>query len=110
MASGQVRWVVVGSELGKIAAGMESKAALILAKTATDIEAHAKARAPVDTGNLRSSIQAVRRSSQAWTVYVGAEYADYVEYGTAHSPAQPYWNPALNLVLPEFKKAWATLI
>lgn len=105
-----VKWTVVESNLGKIAAGMEKTATQIVAKAALDIEANAKQRAPVDTSRLKNSIQAVKISAQHWRVTVGMEYGLYVEFGTARSPAQPYWTPAVNLVIPEFRKAWERII
>lgn len=52
---------------------------------------------PVDTGRLRSSITVTQgRDSKGPFVDVGTnvEYASYVEYGTAKSPAQPFIRPA----------------
>jgi HK97 gp10 family phage protein len=93
------------NDLPKIIVGMEEKAALIVAKTAHDLEAHAKLRAPVDTGFLRSSIRAVRISPTHWQVIVGAEYGVYVEYGTRHMGAQPYLRPAADAVRDPFIQA-----
>jgi HK97 gp10 family phage protein len=93
-------------------------------KTALDIEAQAKRKAPVDTGTLRSSIQARRLTTGRWAVGTPVEYAAHVEYGTGPhlitpngddpltfkvdgewvstyevehpgTPAQPYLRPAL---------------
>ena len=106
MAGGStVTWRVVFNDLPKIIAGMEAKAAAIVAKTALDIEAGAKARAPVDTGNLRASIQAVKISDTHWRVTVGAAYGLYVEHGTRHMGAQPYFNPAIRAVTRSFRQA-----
>jgi HK97 gp10 family phage protein len=58
------------------------------------VEAKAKELCPVDTGKLRASITPV---IQSWAqAYVGTntEYAPYVEFGTKHSPAQPFLEPA----------------
>lgn len=52
---------------------------------------------PVDTGRLRSSITVTQgRDGKGFFVDVGTnvEYASYVEYGTARSPAQPFIRPA----------------
>jgi HK97 gp10 family phage protein len=64
---------------------------------ALGIEAYAKIAAPVDTGFLRSSIQMTddRPGDAEAEVIVGAEYGPYVEYGTVHQRAQPYFTPAL---------------
>lgn len=50
----------------------------------------ARSQCPVDTGNLQASI-----SASGGTITVGAEYAQYVEYGTWKSPAQPFLTPAV---------------
>lgn len=58
------------------------------------IEQEAKKRCPVDTGLLRSSITPVVESWAAAHVGTNTEYAPYVEYGTKHTPAQPFFEPA----------------
>jgi len=58
------------------------------------VEAEAKKRCPVDTGNLQASITPVIES---WAVgYVGTNvhYAPHVEYGTRKMAAQPFLEPA----------------
>jgi HK97 gp10 family phage protein len=64
------------------------------------IQNEARKLCPVDTGRLRSSIQATPgRDTKGPYVNVGTNvnYATYVEYGTVHSAAQPYLRPALLL-------------
>lgn len=56
--------------------------------------AEAQARCPVRTGYLRSTISASSTASSI-TCMVGADYAQYVEYGTSRQSAQPYFEPAL---------------
>lgn len=98
----------------------------IVAETAEKIAGQARALAPVDLGNLRSSIEVnyYKRGLTA-EVKVTADYAIYVEYGTgiyATGPgggrqtpwvyfderhqrwvttrgmqAQPYWRPAMEV-------------
>lgn len=96
-----------------------------LLKTALAIESDAKRLAPVDTGNLRKSIEARQVSPSKYVIGTPLEYAPYVEYGTGPhlitsngedpltfkvdgqwiskhqidhpgTPAQPYLRPALN--------------
>jgi len=58
------------------------------------VEAEAKKRCPVDTGNLQASITPV---IEHWaTGYVGTNthYAPCVEYGTEKTAAQPFLEPA----------------
>lgn len=84
---------------------IRDRLSLVVAKTAHDLEAQAKDRAPVKTGNLKNSIQAHPRTELEWEVAVGAEYGRYVEYGTVHMGAQPYLTPAVDAVRPGFLTA-----
>lgn len=95
------------SHLGTIAAELQGKAASVVKKTAFDLEAHAKAVVPVDTGNLKNSIETtIESGGLTATVTAGAEYGIYVEYGTARGgPAQPYMTPAAELVRGPFQDA-----
>lgn len=105
-----VRWVVVRNDFPKIIQGLEDRADMIVTKTAMDLEAAMKARAPVDTGFLRASIQASRKGKAHWEVVVGAEYGLYVEYGTAHTAPQPFVNPAVEFIRPVFLAAMRKVV
>lgn len=110
MADGvRITWKVVDNDFPKIIAGMEAKAEQFVAKAAMDIEAHAKSRAPVDTGTLKNSIQATRVGDAHWRVVVGADYGMYVEWGTVHMAAQPFFQPAIQAVTPTFLRALRTV-
>lgn len=110
MADGvTITWRVVDTKFPQIIAGMESKAEAIVAKAALDIEAHAKSRAPVDTGTLKNSIQASRIGTAHWRVVVGVDYGMYVEWGTVHTAAQPFFQPAIQTVTPTFLQALRTV-
>lgn len=102
--------VAVDSGIGKIAAELEPRAARVVRKAALDLEGHAKGRAPVDTGFLRSSIQAVQVGPLHWQVRVGADYGVYVEYGTRYMAAQPYLNPAADLIRGPFVQAMKSVV
>ena len=71
---------------------------------AFQIEGHAKAGAPVDTGNLRNSINASGHDSE-WRVDSPAEYSIYQEFGTRYQAAQPYMVPAVERVRPALMAA-----
>lgn len=102
-----------------------------VSETAMLLNTEASTRAPVDDGNLESSIQAEIGGLEA-TVLVGAYYAIYVEFGTgiyAVGPggsrakkipwtykgadgkwyttygmrAQPFWYPSLDVARKYFK-------
>ncbi|MEO1959592.1 MAG: HK97-gp10 family putative phage morphogenesis protein [Paracoccus sp. (in: a-proteobacteria)] len=112
----QIKWKIVQNDFPKIAAALLPAARAIVAKTALDLEAHAKSRAPVDTGTLKNSIQATQvggngvSGSVRWRVVVGADYGMYVEWGTVHMAAQPFFQPAIQAVTPQFLRAIRSLI
>jgi len=83
----------------KIAAALPGAAAIKVEESARAIEGSAKVRCPVDTGNLRASIQAepTNNSRLRWLVGTIVEYAPYVELGVRSKPGypvQPYLTPA----------------
>jgi HK97 gp10 family phage protein len=78
----------------------------IIKQATFGVEGHAKKNAPVDTGNLRNSIQStVSDNGLRGEVTAHAEYAIYVEMGTVRTPAQPYMMPALRSVLPKLRSS-----
>ncbi len=80
----------------------------VVRKTALDIEADAKQRAPKDTGFLAASIQADvshADSDLAAEVAVGAEYGIFVELGTVTQAPQPFLTPAMEAERGEFERA-----
>lgn len=126
------------NDLPRIAANLEPRVSQVVRKAAFDIEAKAKMLAPVDTGNLKNSIQASVDGLSA-EVTANADYAAYVEYGTAPhvirprnakvlafqaggktvfaaevnhpgTPAQPFMTPAAEAVRPAFIAAMTQAI
>ncbi len=102
MSTMTVRTTVRLNNFPRIKAGMVMQAEAATAKTANDIAAGAMRRAAVDTGFLRSSIQARKVGPAHWRVTVGAEYGIYVEFGTRFMAAQPYFFPAIAEASPAF--------
>lgn len=89
--------------------------AAVLRKTAADIEADAKALAPVDTGALRSSISTTitgdgRGGSMTAEIGPTVEYGIYQEYGTSEQPGQPYMGPAYDRRIGGYADALAQII
>lgn len=66
----------------------------LLAHLGEEVAADAKAACPVRTGNLRDSI-ASRMDGDTAVVFSDVPYAAYVEEGTRHMAAEPYFRPAL---------------
>jgi len=102
--------VTVRSQLPEVQTLVMEGVAAGIKKVAFDIEAQAKQRAPVDTGFLRSAIEAEMIGPQEATVTSYASYSVYQEFGTYKMSAQPYMIPAVEAVAPvanEFFKGLA---
>lgn len=103
------------SELYAFGAHLEdvSREALPLAraaiqKTAADIKREAQAFAPIDTGNLRSSITYETKSlASSVEAEIGptASYGHYVEYGTSRMAPHAYLGPAFDRNVSQFEQA-----
>lgn len=101
--------VTVHSRTRIVEAAVLAKMAVATGKAAHDIEADAKTRAPVLTGNLKNSLQA-SGDGVSWRVDAAANYAVYVEFGTSRAGAQPYLVPAVERVRPVFLAALRSLV
>lgn len=75
-------------------------------KSVYQIASDARKLAPVDTGNLRSSITGSSnvKAGFAGTVSTNVDYAAFVEFGTRKSPAQPFMFPAAESERPLFEE------
>lgn len=110
MATLSVR-IKVTSNVGRVKGLAHERAEAAVAKAAADIEAQAKARAPVDTGLLKNSInQPPTDDPLRRVVESPVHYSVYQEYGTHKMPAQPYMTPAVEMVKPSFEAAMRRLI
>lgn len=94
----------LAADLGKASVAVHLAGTRAVAKAAHDIEARAKIKAPVDTGNLRNSISSDVRPLSA-EVGPTADYAAYVELGTSRMAPQPFLGPAFDEVEPQFVRA-----
>lgn len=93
---------------------MRRKARDVVRKHAFAVERGAKVRAPVDTGNLRNSINSGFSGDGIGTPFVGevgpeAHYGIYLELGTARMAPQPFLGPAFDEVEPAFIAALEAL-
>lgn len=62
-----------------------------------ELQQKAQRNAPVDTGNLRRSINlSIKDGGMTAEITAMAEYSGYVEYGTRFMNAQPFIAPAFN--------------
>jgi HK97 gp10 family phage protein len=95
--------------LNKLINELDPRAGMIVRKGAFDVKAGAQDRAPVATGFLRNSIEAVEKNILLWWVEVGAEYGIYQELGTHKMRAHPFLIPALEAIRKSFLEAWKQL-
>lgn len=122
------------SRLREIAQCFVDEAAVIIQDTLTDMEAdvrvnmHAaksgevyprgekyhRASAPgeapaVDTGNLVGSLDQVMQTPLRGVLFVTAEYAPHLEYGTVNMEPRPFMTPAAERARPEFLRRFKDL-
>ena len=79
-----------------------------LTQAAIIVEEGAKKDCPVDTGNLRDSIDYDVKDDKA-IVGTNVEYAPHVEYGTIKMKAKPFLRPAFDNNMTKIKnifKKW----
>ena len=84
---------------------LKDKSLLLLETLAENVRVEAQIVVPVDTGNLRDSIQ-VFEGDDKWEKLIGTTtttYALFVELGTVKMDAQPYMRPALDEVIRSLK-------
>lgn len=102
--------LVGAASLDKLLEGLPKKVANkilrdALRKAGKIVQAEAKARAPVDEGELKRSItvrkgKRKRKGSQSVVIFPDQNkfkddfHGPYVEYGTSDTPAQPFMRPA----------------
>ncbi len=78
----------------------------IVRKGAFDVQGRAQDFAPVDTGNLKSSIFAAELDALRWIVATVVEYGPHQEYGTVNQSGTPFMRPAAERVRPAYIEAW----
>jgi HK97 gp10 family phage protein len=83
------------SNKAAVQAQMERKLDARLALAGEFVTGAAKLLAPVDTGNLRGSIDHRKAGRLIQRIGTNVEYAAYVELGTRRMRARPYLLPAL---------------
>lgn len=81
-----------------------------VAKESADFTAAlARQLAPVDSGDLKSSIS-VEKDGDGYVVAPHTPYDIFVEFGTSDSPAQPFLTPASergkNIFLNQSREVW----
>ena len=74
---------------------LESDVSGVVRATAERAEANAKQHAPIESGELKAKITAVRINNLTYALESNAEHSSYVEYGTVHQRAEPFFTPAI---------------
>lgn len=103
----------LSADLGNASRKVLPLARIVIQKSAADIKRDAQAFAPVDTGNLRSSIgYETRELGTAVTAEIGptASYGAFVEFGTSRMGPHAYMGPALDRNGHAFEKAMGDII
>lgn len=77
---------------------------------ATRVRRYVRAKAPVRTGYLKSSVNRTLVGPRAHRVTVGAHYGIYVNYGTRYMRAQPFWEPAIRQARMDLRKDMRKLL
>ena len=98
------------SKIPQARAQAHERASIVVRKTVFDIEAAAKSRAPVDTGNLQNSIAGEMKGPLSGEIRATADYAGSVELGTSKAPAQPYMVPSAEEHRAAFKAAMKQIL
>ncbi len=92
------------NNLDKVAAAVPREVETIITKGMHDIDAHATAATPVDTGKLANS-KSVEIDGMKGRIHWSAEYAAYVNFGTRKMAAQPFATDAAEKVVPSIEAA-----
>jgi len=82
-------------DLDRLGANLRTAIRDALEKSAMAVQSQAVLLAPVDTGNLRRSIDYSLDGFRTAHVGSNIEYSAHQEYGTRFMKAQPYLHPAL---------------
>lgn len=106
--------------LDNIIRGMGAQASQTVRTFALMVLGIAHGRAPIDTGRLQASLVPgaeenifLMDSGPNWvqaTIGTDVFYAIFQEYGTRHHRAQPFLNPAVEIVRPQFEQAVAGIV
>ena len=96
--------VIRMNNLDKVVAQLKPKVDVAIQKFLFDVDAHATANTPVDTGKLKNS-KSISEHQIRWS----AEYAAFVDQGTRYQPAQPFASDAVQKCLPAFQEALSSL-
>jgi len=95
--------------LDKLAASLNMETDRVIASAAFQVEAEAKARAPVKTGAVKNSINTKPIGKCVYWVSDGVDYGIYQEFGTHRMSAHPFMMPAVEKVRKQLDKMFAEI-
>lgn len=99
------------NDFGKLAQDVQRRASLVLDTFQAEFVSRAKVHAPVDTGNLRNSIQPQGGARELERrVMVGAEYGIHQEFGTVRQSGTPFMRPTGSELAAPFREAAAKVL
>jgi HK97 gp10 family phage protein len=99
----------LAADLGNASLKATAKAYRAVQKSANEVEAGAKAIAPVDTGALKNSISVDYPSALTAEIGPSVRYGNFVEFGTSRMAPRAYMGPALDRAGPGFAAAMEEL-
>jgi HK97 gp10 family phage protein len=102
--------VTVDNRLLLVGAMIEEKVDYLTREAANFGVRDAKARAPVDTGELQSKIAAERKGRNEYQIVSRAEHSVYVEFGTVFTPAQPFMTPMAAVVASKYGRSMRGIV
>jgi len=70
----------------------------------------AQARVAMDTGEARSKITSRRVKDMEYEVVSLAPHSEYLEFGTVHTPPQPFMAPTMAVEGPKFERKMHDLV
>ena len=96
--------------IDRIITGLDTGIEKVLKETAEKVASDAQGRAPVDTGNLRDNIRVTESSATRAVVEAQAGYSGFVEFGTMHMSAQPFFYDAVQSATNDLRNRMADSI
>lgn len=90
---GKIAARVAEDNTERIIAHMGSGLDRVVGRTVAEIERGMVRDVPVDTGTAQRSIGSTKVGPAHWFIRVGVDYGIYIEYGTIHTPPQPFVTP-----------------
>lgn len=101
-----IRMKVVYNNLDKVKAALPIEVSQVVRKGTFDIDAHATANTPVDTGQLKNSKQVeIAADGMSSKISWSAEHAIWVHEGTRKMAARPFAKDAFDKIAPSIVEA-----